>query len=250
MSDLGWLTARPIAHRGLHDSAAGGFIVENTMEAAEAAASSGYGIECDVQLTGDGEVVVFHDDTLDRLTTSQGALPEMSLAALREVSFKIGGSRIPTLQEFLAHIAGRVPVIIELKSRWDGAISLAEQASRIVANYTGPAAIMSFDPSLMRAVRLFAPDIARGIVAERYYDEPEWTALSPRWKFSLGNLLHIPQTKPHFIAYWVRDLPAFAPLFARNLLGMPLLTWTVRTENDRTCARRWADQIIFEGFRP
>jgi glycerophosphoryl diester phosphodiesterase len=250
MSHLGWLTARPIAHRGLHDSAAGGSIVENTMEAAEAAASSGYGIECDVQLTSDGEVVVFHDDTLDRLTTSQGALPEMSLAALREVSFKIGGSRIPTLQEFLAHIAGRVPVIIELKSRWDGATSLAEQASRIVANYTGPAAIMSFDPSLMRAVRLFAPDIARGIVAERYYDEPEWAALSPRRKFSLGNLLHIPQTKPHFIAYWVRDLPAFAPLFARNLLGMPLLTWTVRTENDRTCARRWADQIIFEGFRP
>lgn len=250
MSHLGWLTARPIAHRGLHDGAAGGSIIENTIEAAEAAAAVGYGIECDVQLTGDGEVVVFHDDRLDRLTAGSGALRDMNLAALRAIVFKNSVSRISTLQEFLACIAGRVPVVIELKSRWDGSTELAEKTARIAAGYNGPAAIMSFDPSLVRAVRLFAPGITRGVVAERYYDEPEWTALSPRQKFGLGNLMHISQTRPHFIAYWIRDLPAFAPLFARNVLRMPLLTWTVRTEQNRACARRWADQIIFEGFRP
>ncbi|HVT55923.1 MAG TPA: glycerophosphodiester phosphodiesterase family protein [Xanthobacteraceae bacterium] len=250
MSDLGRLTAKPIAHRGLHDSATGGSLVENTIEAAEAAAAAGYGIECDVQLTGDGEVVVFHDDALDRLTAGKGALRELSLAALRNIAFKNCASHIPTLQEFLARVAGRVPVLVELKSSWDGSTELVEKSARIVAEYTGPTAIMSFDPQLVHALRLIAPHLTRGIVAERYYDNPDWTALSPRQKFSLGNLMHIPQTRPDFIAYWVRDLPAFAPLFARNVLGMPLLTWTVRTEKDRACARRWADQMIFEGFRP
>ena len=83
-----------------------------------------------------------------------------------------------------------------------------------------------------------------------FLSEPDWAALTPRQKFGLGNLMHIAQTKPHFIAYWVRDLPAFAPLFARNVLGMSLLTWTVRTAAERARARRWTDQMIFEGFRP
>ena len=98
MSDLRWLTARPIAHRGLHDSAAGGTLVENTVEAAEAAGAAGYSIECDVQLTADGEVVVFHDDRLDRLTMGKGMLRDMNLAALRSVAFKNCASRIPTLK--------------------------------------------------------------------------------------------------------------------------------------------------------
>jgi glycerophosphoryl diester phosphodiesterase len=250
MSDLRWLTARPIAHRGLHDSAAGGTLVENTVEAAEAAGAAGYGIECDVQLTADGEVVVFHDDTLDRLTMGKGMLRDMNLAALRNVAFKNCASRIPTLQEFLARIAGRVPVVIELKSHWDGNIELAEKTARIASEYSDTTALMSFDPWLVRALRINAPHLTRGIVAERYYEEPEWAALTPRQKFGLGNLMHISQTRPHFIAYWVRDLPAFAPLFARNVLGMSLLTWTVRTGAERARARRWTDQMIFEGFRP
>jgi glycerophosphoryl diester phosphodiesterase len=87
-------------------------------------------------------------------------------------------------------------------------------------------------------------------VAERYYDDPDWKGLSAAEKFRLGNLLHIPMTSPHFIAYYIRDLPALAPLLARYLLGMKLLTWTVRSESDRKRAGRWANQMIFEGFRP
>lgn len=250
MSDLRWLTKRPIAHRGLHDGMTGGAIVENTIAAAEAAATANYGIECDVQLTADEEVVVFHDDRLERLTAGNGPLSERTLKALREISYKKATGPIPTLREFLACVAGRVPVVIELKSRWDGSLKLAEKTAAIVADYSGPCAVMSFDPWFIRALRLNVPRVTRGIVAERYYSEPEWAGLLPRQKFALGNLTHVTQTRPDFIAYGIRDLPAIAPLFARNVLGKPLLTWTVRTDADRACARRWADQMIFEGFLP
>jgi glycerophosphoryl diester phosphodiesterase len=242
---LEWLTARPIAHRGLH----GGAIVENTLEAADAAASANYAIECDIQLTADGELVVFHDDTLDRLTVAAGPLRSRTLADLKTIAYRDTVGRIPELKEFLARVAGRTPLLIELKSNWDGDSRIAERAAAMLANYSGPFALMSFDPWLVRALRLSAPALPRGIVAERRYDDPEWR-LSPAQKFALSNFTHIGQTRPHFIAYWVRDLPALVPLFARNVLGMPLLTWTVRTEAERARAARWADQMIFEGFRP
>jgi glycerophosphoryl diester phosphodiesterase len=246
MSAHDWLIARPIAHRGLH----GGAILENTIEAANAAASANYAIECDLQLTADDVVVVFHDDDLERLTTASGPLRAKSADDLRKISFRNASGRIPELSAFLACVAGRVPLVLELKSNWNGDTKLVERTVAALANYTGPYALMSFDPWLVRALRLTAPDIPRGIVAERYYDEPEWAGATRAQKFGLGNFTHIFQTKPDFVAYWVRDLPAVAPLFARYVLGMPLLTWTVRTEAERSCARRWADQMIFEGFRP
>ena len=245
MPSLEWLTRRPIAHRGLH----GGAIVENTLQAADAAAAANYSIECDVQLTADGEVVVFHDDTLDRLTVAGGPLHTRTLADLKNISYRTAPGRIPDLAEFLAHVACRTPILIELKSRWNGDTRIVERAAALLANYRGPFALMSFDPWLVRALRRLAPAMPRGIVAERHYRDPEWR-LTPAQKFGLGNLTHIGQTRPHFVAYWVRDLPAFAPLFARNILGMPLLTWTVRTKAEEARARRWADQMIFEGFRP
>jgi glycerophosphoryl diester phosphodiesterase len=242
---LEWLIARPIAHRGLH----GGAIVENTLEAADAAAAANYAIECDIQLTADGELVVFHDDTLERLTVAAGPLRARALADLKSVAYRDAAGRIPTLGELLASVAGRTPLLIELKSNWDGDTRVAERAAAILAGYSGPFALMSFDPWLVRAVRLAAPALPRGIVAERRYDDPDWR-LSAAQKFALSNFTHIGQTRPHFIAYWVHDLPALVPLFARNVLGMPLLTWTVRTEAERARAARWADQMIFEGFRP
>lgn len=246
MGNLDWLTARPIAHRGLH----GGPTLENTIEAAEAAIGANYAIECDIQLTADGEIVVFHDDDLDRLTVAHGPLHAKSAAELRKISFRGNDGHIPNLREFLSRVAGRVPLIIELKSRWDGDTRLAEKAVAALANYAGHYALMSFDPQLVEAIRSLSPGIVRGIVAQRYYDDAEWKNMPAARKFGLGNLTHIPRTRPHFIAYWIRDLPALAPLFARNLLGMPLLTWTVRTEAERKRARRWTDQMIFEGFLP
>jgi glycerophosphoryl diester phosphodiesterase len=246
MEGLTWLIERPIAHRGLH----GNGLVENTLGAAAAAAAANYGIEVDLQLSADGEVMVFHDTTLDRVTKSSGPLAAKSSAELKEVAFRDCVERIPTLQELLDTVAGRTPLILELKSKGDGDTRLPARVAEILAGYAGPVAAMSFDPELVIALRKFAPGLPRGIVAERYYDHPDWKGLSAGEKFRLGNLLHMPKTSPHFIAYYVRDLPSFAPLLARYLLGMKLLTWTVRSESDRKRASRWANQMIFEGFRP
>jgi glycerophosphoryl diester phosphodiesterase len=245
MPALAWLTKRPFAHRGLH----GGPVVENTLQAADAAIAAKYGIECDIQLTADGELVVFHDDMLDRLTVAAGPLTARTLADVKTIAYRETPGRIPTLGEFLVHVAGRAPLLIELKSRWDSDVRAAERAAAILANYSGPFALMSFDPWLLRALKLSAPQLPRGIVAERRYDDPDWR-LTPAQKFGLGNLTHVAQTWPHFVAYRVGDLPALAPLLARNLFGMPLLTWTVRSRAERARAERWADQMIFEGFLP
>ncbi|MCC6948251.1 MAG: glycerophosphodiester phosphodiesterase [Bradyrhizobiaceae bacterium] len=246
MAGLDWLVARPVAHRGLH----GNGIVENTLGAAAAAVEGNYGIEVDLQLSADSEVMVFHDTTLDRLTKATGPLAARTAADLKQIEFRDCGERIPTLQDLLALVAGRAPLVLELKSDWNGDDRLAARVAEILAGYDGPVAAMSFDPGLVIALQKYAPGLPRGIVAERYYDDPEWNPLPRRMKFVFGNLLHIPRTRPHFVAYYVKELPALAPLVARHLLGMKLLTWTVRTDADRRRAARWADQMIFEGFRP
>ncbi len=245
MARLDWLVERPVAHRGLH----GNGLIENTLGACRAATEAGYANEVDIQLTADNEVVVFHDDTLGRLTDAAGPLAARTLAELKQIAIHGSNERIPTLQELLDTVAGRTPLVIELKSNWDGSDRLAARTAEILRGYEGPAAVMSFDPQVVMALRKHAPDLTRGIVAERYYDDPEWAPLGAARKFQFGNLLHIHRTRPHFVAYSVRDLPALAPQAARYILGMKLLTWTVRTDAERAKARRWADQMIFEGFR-
>jgi glycerophosphoryl diester phosphodiesterase len=245
---LDWLTARPIAHRGLHDVAAG--VIENTASAFRAAIEGGYGIETDVQITSDGEPMVHHDFALGRLTLGSRQLAAMTSEGLKEVPFKATADRMMTLGELCEFVAGRVSLLIELKSRFDGDLRLVKRAAEIVQAYPGPAALMSFDPAPIEALRELAPEVPRGIVAERHYDDNEWCALTPAQKRSLPFLLHGLRTRPDFVAYHVKDLPSPGPLVARYLFGRPLLAWTVRTEDDRTRAKSWADQMIFEGFRP
>jgi glycerophosphoryl diester phosphodiesterase len=108
---------------------------------------------------------------------------------------------------------------------------------------------MSFDPNAVEALRARAPNLTRGIVAERHFRHAEWAGLSRAEKSVLGNLLHAARTRPHFVAYRVQDLPTLATFAARHLFGLPLLTWTVRTQGDRARAARFASQMIFEGFR-
>src|SRR5689334_25440586 len=116
--DIGWLTSRPIAHRGLHDLMSG--IVENTASAFAGAIKRGYAIECDLQLTADGEAVVFHDDSLDRLTLATGPVRTRPLAELQSLHLRDTADRIPTLRELLGEVADRTPLLVELKSDWTG----------------------------------------------------------------------------------------------------------------------------------
>ncbi|MDB5602724.1 MAG: glycerophosphoryl diester phosphodiesterase [Xanthobacteraceae bacterium] len=248
MPGLDWLTARPVAHRGLHDVAAG--IIENTPSAFAAAIAGGFGIECDVQLTADGDAMVHHDEALGRLTEGSAALDTMTAADLKRVPFRATADRMLDLGGLCDLVAGRVPLVIELKSQFDGDRRLAARVASVLHNYAGPVAVMSFDPAQVAALRDLAPGLTRGIVAERHYDDAGWGPLPAPLKGRMAHLLHIPETRPHFVAYAVNDLPALAPWVARNLLGLSLLTWTVRTPEQRQRAAKWADQVIFEGWRP
>ena len=248
MPNLDWLTARPVAHRGLHDARVG--VIENTTSAFEAAIAAGYGIECDVQLARDGEAIVHHDFLLGRLTEGSGPLAALTAAELKLVAFRDTADRMLTLGELCALVDGRVPLFVEIKSRFDGDLALTRRVAAVLAAYAGPVAAMSFDPDLVALLRSIAPTLTRGIVAERHYAHAEWAGVPRFRKWQLAHLAHAPRTRPHFVAWSVRDLLAAAPLVARSLFGLPLLTWTVRNDDDRRRAGRWADQVIFEGWRP
>jgi len=243
-----WLIARPIAHRGLHDAAQG--IIENTAGAVRAAIAAGYGVEIDVQISADGEAMVHHDDVLGRLTEGAGRLDRLTAAALKRVPFRGSAERMLTLGELFELVGGRVPVLVELKSRFDGDTRLAIRVARLAADYRGPAAPMSFDPHQIATLRQKARGIPCGIVAAKYRPHPYWDVM-PFWmRHGMGYLLTAVVARPQFIAYAVADLPALAPLVARRVFCLPLLTWAVRTEAERKIAARFADQMIFEGFRP
>ena len=245
MPGLDWLTARPLAHRGLHDASGA---IENTATAFAAAIAGGYGIECDLQVSADGQAMVQHDDALGRLTEGSGKLAEMSAAAIKKVRFKQSADHILTLGELCELVAGRVTLVLELKSHFDGDRRLVQRVADVLKDYAGPVAVMSFDPAAVAAVRQIAPGLPRGIVAQARYDD--FPQLPPAQRRSMAHLLHVYRTRPHFIAYAIKDLPALAPLAMRVLFGLPLLTWTVRTEAQARRAARWASQIIFEGWRP
>jgi glycerophosphoryl diester phosphodiesterase len=243
-----WLTARPVAHRGLHDVARG--IIENMPAAALAAVNANFAIECDIQLSADGEAIVHHDDALGRLTEGSGALLGKTAAELKAVRFKNTDERMMTLGDLCALVAGRVPLVIEMKSHFDGDRRLAKRMTEVLAGYSGPAVGMSFDPDQVLALRELMPQLVRGIVAEREYTEADWPEASAEQRQGMTHLRHAFRTRPHFVAYWVNELPAVAPWIARNVFGLPLLSWTVRTPEQRARAARYADQMIFEGFLP
>ena len=243
-----WLTARPVAHRGLHDRSKG--IIENMPGAALAAIEGNFAIECDIQLAADGEAMVHHDDGLGRLTEGSGVLRDLASGALKAIRFKDTTERMMSLGDLCALVGGRVPLVIEMKSHFDGDRRLVRRMAEVLAAYSGPAAGMSFDPDQVLALRELMPRLPRGITAERTYEEADWPDASPAQRRGMLHLGHAFRTRPHFVAYWVDDLPAPAPWIARHIFGLPLLTWTVRTKEQRERATRYADQLIFEGFRP
>lgn len=247
-TSLDWLIARPIAHRGLHDSAHG--VIENTAGAVRAAVDANYGIEVDVQLTKDGEAMVHHDDVLGRLTEGSGRLDAYTAAELKRVPFRDSAERMMTLGELCDLVGGRVTMLVELKSQFDGDRRLPDRVASVLDGYAGPVAPMSFDPRQLDCLRQRSPRLVCGIVAAKYRPHPYWDLMPPWMRHGMGYLVTALTGRPQFVAYGVSDLPALAPLAARHIFGLPLLTWAVRTELERRTAARWADQMIFEGFRP
>jgi len=247
MAGLDWLTARPVAHRGLHDAASG--VVENTPSAVRAAMAADYAIEVDLQISADGEAMVHHDRALGRLTEGDGPIARHNAAQLQQIRFHNSRDRMMTLGDLLDLVSGRVTLLLELKSAFDDDLRLAARVADVAQSYRGPVAAMSFDPAPIAAIKDRAPKLTRGLVAERY-DRARHDRQGAGAGDRLAFAARIAGSWPHFLAYSVRDLASPIPLVARHVLRMPLLAWTVRREDEGRRAERFADQIIFEGFRP
>ena len=227
------------AHRGLHRL--GTACVENSLPAFTAAVEGGFGIECDVRLSADGIVFVFHDSTLDRLTAEHGRLVDRSAEALDAITLS-GDGPIPRLSTLLALVTGRVPLLIELKiDRGERVAPLCRAVRDALADYAGPVAVMSFHPGVARWFRTYAPDVPRGLVVTEEGGRGRWNAA----RRSLAMRL----VAPDFLAHDIRDLPGpFARLARRR--GLPVLSWTVRTAQHWQTVRAYADAAIFEGEPP
>ncbi|MCB9754281.1 MAG: glycerophosphodiester phosphodiesterase [Myxococcales bacterium] len=241
-----WLLERPIAHRGLHDAAPGVTDApENSLAAIDAAIARGYAIELDVRALADGRVAVFHDDDLARMTGIAGAprLDALRREQLAEYSLP-GGHAIPLLEEALARVDGRAPLLLDLKSRVVGPLESALLAT--LARYRGPFALQSFNPLALGFFRRRAPTWPRGQLAYDFKDDDTL----PRWQqFALRRLLLNVVSAPHFISYGLESLPFWVTTITRAL-GRPLLAWTVVDARGLARARALADNVIFECVLP
>lgn len=245
------LFPRPIAHRGLHNRAAG--VIENTASAFEAAIGGNFAIECDVQLTSDGVPVIFHDNEMSRLLGKDGAVADISAADICATPLlgSAAGDRPQRFSEFLAQIGGRTLLQVELKHQRDpaGTQLLARAVAEALKSYDGPVTVESFDPNLLTAIRQFGFGGQRGIITEAYEDKDGSSALTEQQRYTLRHLLHWHETQFDFIscAKDALDLPAI--LFWRAL-GKPVTAWTVRTAEEARAVEGKSDQLVFEGFDP
>ncbi|MDO5529186.1 MAG: glycerophosphodiester phosphodiesterase family protein [Paracoccus sp. (in: a-proteobacteria)] len=241
-------TAAPIAHRGLH----GPGVPENSMAAFLAAIDAGYGIELDVQPASDGTPMVFHDETLARLCGAEGLIAALGPDQLAGLRLYETDQTIPTLRSVLDEVAGRVPLLIEIKDQ-DGALGrdfgkLVENVARMVDTYDGPAALMSFNPHMVAACAKAAPGVARGLTS-CHFAEADWPRVDEATRQSLAALEMFDEVGASFVSHFWGDLgnPAIAALKSR---GVPVLCWTIRTPEQEAQARAVADGITFELYRP
>ena len=241
---------RPIAHRGFHAAKRG--IVENTGPAFEAAIAKAYGIECDLRPAGGNLPLVFHDETLNRLTDSNGPVTALTPSDLKRVRHKTSAAPILTFADLLDLVDGKAPLLAEIKSEWAPPdMAFLKRIAKLANSYRGPLALMSFDPDVMAALRTLAPGVPLGIVSGSFKGAGWWNRkITKQRAHDLRNLLESAATKPDFYAYEIAALPTPVTEYARRVQGLPLFTWTVRTPKDRARAAKHADAMIFEGFEP
>ena len=245
---LAAIFARPIAHRGLHARSEGR--IENTRAAFAAAMDAGYGIECDLQVSLDGVPMVFHDRTLERLTSARGALADLPARTLATLAVDGGSDRIEPFSALLAQVAGRVPLVVEIKSRFDRTDAILPGVLAAIEGYAGPLVLKSFDAFLIARLRAMGARVPLGIIGQRNYDHAEYGALDSEGKRRLAECLHFPETRPDFLSWHHRDLDTAPPVLLRAAAGLPVMTWTIRSPTEAEAVRPRADQFVFVGVRP
>jgi glycerophosphoryl diester phosphodiesterase len=235
INTLGWLTERPIAHRGYHDR--NRTVWENTLSAFARAADAGFSIECDLQYAADAMPVIFHDDDLKRLCGIEGDVRQRTAGELGLLPVGGTGDRVPTLKQLLHLVRGRVPLVLELKGRQGDDDGFAMAVVDALEDYEGHVALMSFDHWLLKDLKESGTSRPIGLTAEGA--RPENFAVHEE-AMQLGL---------DFISYHYGHLPNEF-ISKQRALGVPVITWTVRDDDARTITARNADQMTFEGFDP
>lgn len=233
----------PIAHRGLW--AADG-PPENSLAAFQAACAAGYGIELDVQRTADGEAVVFHDATLDRMTGQPGRVSDHTAADLKLMRLKGGEETIPTLAEALTLVGHRAMVHIEIKIPFGEVGPLERRVHEVLIDHSGPTCVIGFNPYSHGWFADHHPKVLRGLDSYSYTG-PDARHLSPEIRKRYAQLEHVSIAKPHFLALSLDMLPHPKATSLRKV-GMPVVAWTVRDPAQWEAVKEHCDNLIFEGF--
>ncbi len=228
------------AHRGLHKRDMS--VPENSIEAFRLAARAGYGIELDVQLSRDGQVVVFHDATLKRICGVDARVDELDYADLKKLKLCGQDAGIPLFSEVLDVIRGRGPLIVELKTGRRNR-ELCEKTYALLENYRGEVCIESFSPFIVGWFRFHARDLVRGQLAmpTRYYREDKMPLVQ---SFLLSHCLMNFIGRPQFIAYRIGYRPPTVRL--ASVLGAMRFGWTSHEPRNE----KGRDGVIFEFYKP
>jgi len=232
------------AHRGLH--AKDKSVPENSLAAFSAAAEAGYGMELDINLTKDGQVVVFHDDSLKRVCGVDKLITDCTYPELLQYRLHDTEQKIPLLTDVLSLVAGRAPLIVELKVTRNNR-ELCQKAAAILDSYAGPYCIESFHPGIVRWFYKNRPQVVRGQLAAGFKD---YSGIPAYQALLLSSLLVNAAARPHFAAYKHEDSHGKLRLALYRLLGGKLVAWTVRDGDDTDDCKKRFDVIIFEFFRP
>jgi glycerophosphoryl diester phosphodiesterase len=236
-----WISDQPIAHRGLHDAEN----PENSIGAFNQAVAAGYGIELDIHCSRDGRLVVFHDDNAKRLTGRDLKVTSASFAELSALRLAATAYRISALEEVLELVDGRVPVMIEVKTG-SKVGRVGPLLAAVLAKYSGPVAVQSFDPRIVMWLRKNVPGVARGQLSGSMSDP----GLPGLQRMVLRTMLLNAASRPDFIAFEVGAMPDRFVSFWQRVLRGPLLLWTVRTDAELSLARQHGANVIFENIRP
>lgn len=237
------LFAPPIAHRGLWSPAGP---PENSLAAFQAACAAGYGIELDVQLAADGQVMVFHDDHLERLTGAPGRVRDHGGGELTALSLSGTDETIPTLAEALAVVGHRAMVLIELKTAFGEVGELEKRVSEVLLDHSGPTAVIGFNPYSHAWFADHHPQILRGLNSYGWND-PSARKLAPELRRQLAALDQVEIARPDFLALGLDMLPS-SKADALRAGGMPVIAWTVGAPEAWSKVAGHCDNLIFEGF--
>jgi glycerophosphoryl diester phosphodiesterase len=233
-----WLFSKPIAHRGLHDAES----PENTLSAFKKAKDACYPIELDVRMIDDGTVIIFHDEKLSRLTNSDGYATNLVKEKLKDYKILKTDEHIPTLEETLELINGQVPLLIEIKNNHKVG-TLEKKVLEILKDYEGDYAVQSFNPYTIEYFKIHAPHITRGQLSSFFTDEKSLNFFK---KFVLKRMLLNRISKPDFISYDQRFLPNIYVTKTK----LPVLAWTVRSQQEYEDVKMYCNNIVFENFIP